>query len=83
MEIALYDETKNKRVREVIEGIDGVQEVSEISGRIVVRALDVASKFPEIFTSLKSIDADVLDVSLRRNSLEDVFITLTGRGLRE
>ncbi|MBA7490341.1 Linearmycin resistance ATP-binding protein LnrL [subsurface metagenome] len=83
MEIALYDEAKNKMVREVIEGIDGVQEVNEIGGKIVVRALDAASKFPEIFTSLKSMGADVLDVSLRRNSLEDVFITLTGRGLRE
>jgi len=83
MEIALYDEAKNKRAKEALEGIEGIQEVNEIRGRIVVRALDAASKFPKIFTLLESIEAGVLDVSLRRNSLEDVFITLTGRGLRE
>ena len=83
MEIALYDEAKNKRAKEALEGIEGIQEVTEIRGRIVVRALDAASKFPKIFTLLESIEAGVLDVSLRRNSLEDIFITLTGRGLRE
>jgi len=83
MEITLYDETKNKRAREALEGMEGIQEVNEIRGRIVVRALDAASRLPKIFTLLESIEAKVLDVSLRRNSLEDVFITLTGRGLRE
>lgn len=83
MEIALYDEVKNKMVREALEDMEGVQEVNEVRGKIVVRALDAASKFPKIFTLLESIGAGILDVSLRRNSLEDVFITLTGRGLRE
>jgi len=83
MEIALYDETRNKRATEALESMEGIQEVNEIGGRIVVRALDAASKLPRIFTLLESIEAGVLDVSLRRNSLEDVFITLTGRGLRE
>jgi len=83
MEIALYDEAKNKGAREALEGMEGIQEVNEIRGRIVVRTLDAVSKFPKIFTLLESIEAGVLDVSLRRNSLEDVFITLTGRGLRE
>jgi ABC-2 type transport system ATP-binding protein len=83
MEIALYDEARNKRAKEALEGMEGIQEVTEIRGRIVIRALDAASKFPKIFTSLERIEAGVLDVSLRRNSLEDVFITLTGRGLRE
>jgi ABC-2 type transport system ATP-binding protein len=83
IEIALYDATKNKMAKEAIEGMEGIQEVNEVRGRIIVRALDAANKLPEIFTSLRSMDAEVLDVSLRRNSLEDVFITLTGRGLRE
>jgi len=83
MEIALYDEAKNKGVIEALEGMEGGQEVNEVRGRIVVRALDAASRFPNIFTLLKGMGAEVLDVSLRRNSLEDVFITLTGRGLRE
>jgi len=83
MEIALYDEAKNKTVREALGDMEGIQEVNEISGRIVVRALDAASRFPKIFTLLEGKGAKVLDISLRRNSLEDVFITLTGKGLRE
>jgi len=83
MEITLYNEAKNKGAREALEGVEGIQEVNEVRGRTVVRALDAVSKFPKIFTLLESIGAGILDVSLRRNSLEDVFITLTGRGLRE
>jgi len=83
MEITLYDEAKNKIAREALEGVKGIQEVSEIRGKIVIRALDAASRFPKIFSLLEDRGTRVLDVSLRRNSLEDVFITLTGRGLRE
>lgn len=83
MEIALYDKAKNKTVREALEGMEGIQEVNEIREKIVVRALDAVNKFPKIFSLLERKEARVLDVSLRRNSLEDVFITLTGRGLRE
>jgi ABC-2 type transport system ATP-binding protein len=83
MEMALNDEAKNESVREALESMEGIEEVNETRGRIVVRALDAASKLPEIFTLLESMEAKVSNVSLRRNSLEDVFITLTGRGLRE
>jgi len=83
MEIALYDESNNKAAIESLKGIEGIHEVNEIRGRIMIRALDAASKIPKVFALLDSIGARVLDVSLRRNSLEDVFITLTGRGLRE
>ena len=83
MEITLYDKTKNKIVKEALEGLEGIQEVNEIREKIVVKALDAVSRFPNIFRLLESKEARVLDVSLRNNSLEDVFITLTGRGLRE
>jgi ABC-2 type transport system ATP-binding protein len=83
VEITLYDKTKNKIVREALEGLEGIQEVNEIREKIVVKALNAVNKFPNIFRLLESENAGVLDVSLRKNSLEDVFITLTGRGLRE
>ena len=83
MEMTLNDDAKNESVREALESMEGIEEVNETRGRIVVRALDAASKLPEIFTLLESMEAKVSNVSLRRNSLEDVFITLTGRGLRE
>jgi ABC-2 type transport system ATP-binding protein len=83
VEITLNDKTKNKIAREALQGLEGIQEVNEIRGKIVIRALDAVNKFPNIFKLLESKNVMVLDVSLRKNSLEDVFITLTGRGLRE
>lgn len=83
MEMALNDEAKNERVRKALESMEGIEDVNEVRGRIVVRALDAASKLPEIFILLERMEVKVSDVSIRRNSLEDVFIALTGRGLRE
>ena len=83
VEITLNDKTKNKIAREALQGLEGIQEVNEIREKIVVRALDAVNKFPNIFKLLESKNVMVLDVSHRKNSLEDVFITLTGRGLRE
>jgi ABC-2 type transport system ATP-binding protein len=83
LEITLFDQTKNGRAVEELKKMDGIQETEEIRDKIVIRALDLAGRLPGIFNSLEVIGAKVLDVSLRRNSLEDVFITLTGRGLRE
>ena len=83
VEITLNDKTKNKIAREALQGLEGIQEVNEIREKIVVRALDAVNKFPNIFKLLESKNVMVFDVSLRKNSLEDVFITLTGRGLRE
>ncbi len=83
MEIALHDETKNGRAVEELKKMKEIQEANEIRGKIIIRALDLAGRLPEIFDSMEAIGVKIMDVSLRRNSLEDVFIALTGRGLRE
>jgi len=82
MDIALADESRNNVAIETLGGLQGV-EASELRGRVVVKALDVARRLPEIFQVLDSTGAKVSDISLRRNTLEDVFISLTGRKLRE
>jgi ABC-2 type transport system ATP-binding protein len=40
-------------------------------------------RIPLLFQNLKMAGIEVEDVTLRKPTLEDVFITLTGRGLRE
>jgi ABC-2 type transport system ATP-binding protein len=52
-------------------------------GLLVVRAPDIASKLTEILGGLQKLEVGSGDVKLRENSLEDVFIQLTGRRLRE
>ena len=83
MDIALVDESLNETALKALGDLQGVQETTVLRGKVVVRALDVARRLPEIFQTLESIGAKVSDVSLRRNTLEDVFIALTGRKLRE
>ena len=83
MEMALSEEAKNAGAVEALRNVKGIENVNEVRGRVVVRALDAAGRLPEILGLLERMGVKVSDVSIRRNSLEDVFIALTGRGLRE
>jgi ABC-2 type transport system ATP-binding protein len=50
---------------------------------VTVRALNAVGKLPAILSALEDIDYKASDVRVRENTLEDVFIQLTGRRLRE
>lgn len=50
---------------------------------LVVRSKAIIEKLPQILETLKNKAFQVGDIKLRENSLEDVFISLTGRRLRE
>lgn len=56
-------------------------EVAVIDSTVVIRGLDLAARFPQIVKETEAFDVE--DMRYRGNSLEDVFISLTGRGLRE
>ncbi len=83
VEISLNDNGRNGQTIQMLEEMDGMQEVNEIRGHITLRALNAVNMLPEIVSSLQRMKAEILNLSLRSNSLENVFITLTGRGLRE
>jgi ABC-2 type transport system ATP-binding protein len=51
--------------------------------RLHVRALDMVNLLPLILEGLAEAGVQFADVRLRENTLEDVFIRLTGRRLRE
>jgi hypothetical protein len=48
-----------------------------------VRGRGLIERLPELLQSLREADVKTSDVRLRANSLEDVFLSLTGRRLRE
>jgi ABC-2 type transport system ATP-binding protein len=52
-------------------------------GRLVIRIKDAMRHLPDLFEFVKSHGSEVKDVRYRGNTLEDVFINLTGRALRE
>jgi ABC-2 type transport system ATP-binding protein len=57
--------------------------VSLKNGSLIIRAPGVIELLPGIIQIVKSSGITPGDIRLRHNSLEDVFITLTGRRLRE
>jgi ABC-2 type transport system ATP-binding protein len=58
-------------------------EVSISGDMLTVHALNAVKLLPAILESLTAAGIHCSDVSLRQNSLEDAFIQLTGRRLRE
>jgi len=66
---------------QVIEGL-GLS-AGAVNHAILVRGRDVAAQLPEILLALRAAGAEMSDIHLRSHSLEDVFIALTGKRLRE
>ncbi len=60
-----------------------VPQASTANHTLVIRARGVIEQLPVILEALRSIHAQLGEVRLRANTLEDVFISLTGRRLRE
>jgi len=53
------------------------------NGVVKVRGQKIIDLLPDIFTIIQNAGGQIGEVHMRANTLEDVFISLTGRGLRE
>ncbi|MFX0013967.1 MAG: ABC transporter ATP-binding protein [Promethearchaeota archaeon] len=62
---------------------NGIEDAYVSGGLIVIRALDVVSRLSRILNFIESKGCEVDNMSIRSTSLEDVFINLTGRDLRD
>jgi ABC-2 type transport system ATP-binding protein len=60
-----------------------VQDVIISDPQLLVRGHDMVGRLPEILNNLRKAEILHNNLKLRTNTLEDVFIDLTGRGLRE
>ena len=78
---------QNFCARRVSSGADffrlNVPQVSTSDHTLVIRARGVVELLPAILDALRAVGAHPGEVRLRANTLEDVFISLTGRRLRE
>ncbi|MFC2080597.1 ABC transporter ATP-binding protein [Bacteroidota bacterium] len=50
---------------------------------LVIKGMDIVSKIPKVYSILESQGLLISQMHMRENTLEDVFIHLTGRGLRQ
>jgi len=57
--------------------------VSAVNQTLTVRGHGLIERLPELLQALRAADLQPADVRLRASTLEDVFLALTGRRLRE
>ncbi len=66
-----------------LETLDDVEVLTVAADTITIAAAAASRKLPAIFAALGSTGADIQETTLSVPSLESLFITLTGRELRE
>jgi ABC-2 type transport system ATP-binding protein len=79
----LAEREKNEAVIADLKAVNGILEINDVGGKINIRALHAVSLLPEIIKRVDATRTCVSDISIRENTLEDVFICLTRGGLRE
>jgi len=67
----------------LISGIKGVSSVTAAGHGVFIEGDEIASKIPEISKAVEKHGETIVELSLSRPSLEDVFLALTGSNLRE
>jgi ABC-2 type transport system ATP-binding protein len=66
-----------------LETLDGVEVLTVAADSMTIAAVGASRKLPAIFAALALAGADIRETTLSVPSLESLFITLTGRELRE
>ena len=83
VEMVLSDPEKNRKLVDELEKLDEIIAVLEVDGQVNIRAMNAVAKLPRIMERVEGVGVRIADLSVRQNTLEDVFIELTGTGLRE
>ena len=83
LELAFEENADLESAAEAFRGRGDVISANVAAGRVVIRIKGAMSHLPDIFRFVEEHGSNVRDVRYRGNTLEDVFINLTGRALRE
>jgi ABC-2 type transport system ATP-binding protein len=81
LEISLKGKIQD--IEEILAFLDGQAEIMVVDNLLQIRALDLVNNLQNILNRLSEEGIQSEDIRLRKNTLEDVFIQLTGRRLRE
>ena len=68
---------------EQIKTLDEVDSISVQNGKMILTVRNGESFIPRIFEAAQAAGAEILSVSMRKPNLEDVFLSLTGREIRD
>jgi ABC-2 type transport system ATP-binding protein len=68
---------------EIMQNSEQVARVSAQDGHVVLTVTNGESFIPRVFETAQSLGMEISSVAVRKPNLEDVFIKLTGREIRE
>ncbi|MFX0212142.1 MAG: ABC transporter ATP-binding protein [Candidatus Hodarchaeota archaeon] len=83
VEFTLNERDNLNNLAQTLKTFNGIEDAYVSSGSIIIRALDVVSRLSRILNFIETQGWEVENMSIRSTSLEDVFINLTGRALRD
>lgn len=81
--LRVRDASRAQEAAKAAAAIEGVRGAIAISREVRFSALNSATRLREVYAVLQRLGIEVEDASLRKNTLEDVFISVTGRALRD
>jgi ABC-2 type transport system ATP-binding protein len=83
LELKITDgrDTEIHRLQEALPG--NLRNLSYQEGILRFMGVNIQEALPPLLEQLRKLSLEVEDITLRKKTLEDVFIALTGRGLRE
>lgn len=83
VQISLKGEIKAEAVLQLVSAIEGVESASIHEGKIRFQAADAINLLPDISRQIDARGGRIDGLSLHGNTLEDIFIFLTGRNMRD
>ena len=83
MELTIKSENDNGILNAVSKLNEGDLKVVTSGNRMIIKSRNLVEKIPSIYKILEAYNLQVIEMNIRENTLEDVFIHLTGRSLRQ
>jgi ABC-2 type transport system ATP-binding protein len=82
-ERAVFFDTSAKLPAEKLATLAGVARAAQEDGQTVLYSANVAGTIGDLLALADSLDAEPRNLGIRQATLEDVFLDLTGRALRD
>jgi ABC-2 type transport system ATP-binding protein len=83
LEIRVLNGVDQQRWMPIIEEVEGVDRVFMAEGKIRVLSKDLSQIIPSVVNLVSKNGGRIEDISVAQPSLEDAFISLTGKSIRE
>jgi ABC-2 type transport system ATP-binding protein len=72
-----------EKTKQVVSKLSFVKKVSEVDGKIYVNIENSEENLPSVFEALRNNNIKIKSISVRKPSLNDVFIHYTGKEIRD